>query len=107
MVTQTYIFKVNGMHDPSRLRMAQNALFRELLVEDNGHFKKRREIDSKNPRKLIGQGPIDTVWTWSSSRNYQTHVGGSGRNFLLINAGIMFHPPNFVFFTRNQDLKSR
>ena len=32
MVTQTYIFKVNGMHDPSRLRMAQNALFRELLV---------------------------------------------------------------------------
>jgi hypothetical protein len=34
MVTQTYIFKVNGMHDTSRLRMAQNALFRELLVED-------------------------------------------------------------------------
>ena len=34
MTTRTYIFKVDGMEDPNRLRMAQNALFRELMVED-------------------------------------------------------------------------
>ena len=44
MTTQTYIFKVDGMDDPDRLRMTQNALFRELLVEEMSLSKRRDRL---------------------------------------------------------------
>lgn len=44
MTSRTFIFKVNGMEDPSRLRMAQNALFRELVVEEMSLSKNRERL---------------------------------------------------------------
>ncbi|MCO4792778.1 MAG: hypothetical protein KC493_03640 [Bacteriovoracaceae bacterium] len=47
MTTRTFIFKVKGMDDPSRLRMAQNALFRELFVEDMSLSKSKERLTLK------------------------------------------------------------